>query len=255
MSGFFSHTVGIGIYERYGWFHFLLLFITFFTCYLIYKNRAKIRNWKYYDKFMRILFSSLFIGNLLVNNLIQIITNTWSYKIHLPLHICYIANLFLCYTLLTNNKKNSYKLTYFLSLVGPLTYLFFPDMATADGKSMLCGPDRSVFYLAFFSHNVLIIANFYCLFVYNWTIKKKNIFSTFVKINIIFGLVFIFNIIFKTNYIMTDGFPNFVYELIPILKHINTILILEFVGILVLTIAYLITLVTIKNDKFIKNTN
>ncbi len=251
MNNFFSHEVGWTIYQRYGWFHFLQIFITLIIILIIYFSREKLKNNKLNNKFIRVFMASFLLYNMLIYYFSQIITGYWSLERGLPLHLCFIANFLFIYVLYTNNKRNWFKWVYFLTFAGPLPYIIFPDIAV-NGVSKLFGPDRFLFYQAFFSHFFLIVCSCYCIFVYGWKINRKDIHNAFFISNLIFLIVFLFNLIFGTNYIMTKSLPNYIFDIIPFLKYINyPILILEIAGTLSMFIAYIPPMLI--NGKKIRN--
>ena len=231
---FFSKLPGIFVFENYALIHLLSIILSLIIIILIYIARNEIKKWKYHDKFMRYLMASIMLLNMLIYYISEIIMETYSYKYHLPLHFCFISGFLFMYILYTNKKK-WFKIIYFFSFAGPLPAIIFPDL--------IVGPDRFMFWQWYISHLFFIICSMYCLFVLDWKVEKKDMFLSMIYANIIFIIVFIFNIFFKTNYIMTDKLPDFIIEMFPFIKDFNyPIFWLEIAGFLSVLIAYLPTL-------------
>lgn len=204
---------------------------------LIYLLRGKIKNInKKYHKPIRYIMFTILFSNMAIYYGSYIYYGTYDWKVHLPLHLCFIAGtLFMIYLL--TGKRNLYKVIFPLTFVGPLPAIFYPDLTSSF--------DYFVFYQYFISHHLLMLFSYFLLYLEDFNITKKDILKTFILGNIIFITMFIFNTIFGTNYIMSYGFPDFIVELYPFLNHIWPPIVLELLGVFVLFLIYL--LVNVKN--------
>lgn len=154
----------------------------------------------------------------------------YTYKEHLPLHFCFIAGYLFMYTVLTKNEK-LYKLVYFFAFMGPLPAMIWPDLKSSF--------DAFIFYQFILSHHLFLILNFYIFYSYEHDFSKKDILKALIVSNIYFGLIYIFNLIFGTNYIMQKSLPEHILRIYPWIYTINyPIILLEITGTLVCFIAY-----------------
>lgn len=242
---FFSKVPGIFHFKNYGFIHLISIIITLIIITIIYIFRNKIKQWKYHDNFIRYLMAIILLLNMIIYYGSEIIMGTYTYKAHLPLHFCFISGFLFMYILFTN-KKNWFGVIYYFSFIGPLPAIIFPDLSV--------GPDRFMFWQWYISHLFFIISSLYCLFVLEWKIEFKDIFKSMVYANIIFILVYIFNLIFDTNYIMTDALPNYILDIFPFVKVFNyPVLWLELAGFISLFIAYIPNLLLNRNNFNKKN--
>lgn len=231
MRSFFELEPGLFHFKLFGFWHILTIIVTIVSIILIYRNREKIRKWKYHDKPMRYLIASIMFLNMTVYYLSKIILGIYDIRVHLPLHFCFISGYLFMFLLVTNSKK-MFKYVYFFSYAGPLPAIILPDL--------ICGPDRFVFWQFFISHHFFIISSMYILFVLDYKITRKDSVKSILYANIVFGLVFIFNQLFHTNYIMTSSLPAHVLKLMPFLKYFDfPIIWLELAGIMAFMVAYI----------------
>ena len=142
---------------------------------------------------------------------------------------------------LLTTKRKLYKVVYFLTFIGPLPAVIFPDLVSSF--------DAFIFYQYFISHHLLMIFSYFILYMDDFTIKIKDVFITFGWANFIFITMMIVNEIFGTNYIMSKELPPHIYELFPIFKEINPVPILEITGFLVVMIIYILVYIKNKEDE------
>lgn len=231
MKKFFELEPGIFHFKLFGFWHILMTVVTIISIILIYTNREKIRKWKYHDKPMRYLIAFTMFLNMTVYYLSKIVLGTYDIRVHLPLHFCFISGYLFMFLLVINRKK-MFKYVYFFSYAGPLPAIILPDL--------ICGPDRFIFWQFFISHHFFIISSMYVLFVLDYKITRKDALKSILYANVIFGLVFIFNQVFHTNYIMTSTLPAHILKLMPFLKYFDfPIIWLELAGIIAFMIAYI----------------
>ncbi len=231
MSNFFSFEPGFFNFEVFGWIHILISILMIIGIILIYIYKDKIRKIKNQNKIFRYTISALMLVNMLIYYLEAIINGHYSLEVHLPFHLCFISGFFFIYTLITNNKK-LFKYAYFFSFIGPLPAIILPDLIT--------GFDRFIFWHFIISHHIFLMASLYCLFVLKWKVNKIDIIKSFVIANIYFLFIFIFNLIFGTNYVMTTQLPVHVIEMFPFLEGFNNpVFWLYLAGTVAIVIAYI----------------
>ncbi len=212
---------------------------------LIYLLRNQIK--KIDKKKHRLIKYTMFIilfGNMAIYYGSYLYYGVYNWKVHLPLHFCFIAGILFMIYLLTGKRK-LYKIIFPLTFIGPLPAIFYPELTSSF--------DHFLFYQYFISHHLLMIFSYFILYLEDFTITLKDTIKTFITANLIFLIMSIFNMIFKTNYIMSGGLPNFLTELYPFLNHIFPPIVLETVGIIVLFLISLLTHIKNKEDNLLKN--
>lgn len=219
-------------FKLFGFWHILLLLFLIGGLLFIYYRKDQLKKWNRNEKKSRIAMASILLSNMLIYYGSKIIEGTWNFKVHLPLHFCFISGFLFMFALYTNNKK-LFRTTYFFSFAGPLPAILLPDLT--------CGMDRFIFWQFFISHHIFLLFSVYTYYVLDWKIEKGDAKRAFFHANIIFALVFLFNQIFKTNYIMTENLPAHVIKLMPFLKNIDfPIVWLELAGTLAFLFARLL---------------
>ena len=233
MKEFFGEVPGIFHFHLFGFWHILMTLVMLLAIFIIYKKRNEIRKWKYHDKPVRYFIAIFMFLNMVVYYVPMIIMGTWDVRVHLPFHLCFISGGLFMITMLTGNRK-LFKRVYFLSFLGPLPAILFPDL--------ICGPDRFIFWQFFISHHFFLTASLYTLFVLDYKIEKEDLPKALLFAFGIFGIMFIYNHIFGTNYIMMNKLPDHMLKLFPFLTYFDhPIIWLMLTGFLVFYLAYLLT--------------
>lgn len=237
---FLDENIGIP-FTLFGKVHIGCILIVLTGLLLIYlmRNRIKNINKKYHKKIKYIMFALLF-SNMAIYYGSYIYYGVYNWKVHLPLHICFIAGILFMIYLLTGKRK-MYKVIFPLTFIGPLPAIFYPDLSSSF--------DYFVFYQYFISHHLLMIFSYFILYMEDFKITYNDTIKTFILGNIIFITMSIFNNLFNTNYIMSGGFPDFVTELYPLLNYIWPPIVLETLGIIVLLLIYGLIYIKNKDDK------
>lgn len=219
---FLDETDDITKLNLFGPAHIFLLLMTIALAVLLYWKRDDIKRWKYRQS-VRYVMAGVFFVNMLLLYTYFILTGVYTWKLHLPLHLCFISGYLLCFVLVTGNRK-LFGSGLFFYLDCPLPAMLWPNTPMRI--------DRFLSWHFVISHHILLLTGLYCLFVLEYKIEKKSMIKAFVLGNIIFVFVFAFNKVFGTNYIMTDTLPPHILQLFPFLKYFNIpILWLELCGI------------------------
>lgn len=227
---FLDETDQVDKINLFGLSHIFLLLSTLAIGIFMYIKREQLKQWKWKEKF-RYVLAALFFVNMLFLYLFFILKGVYSWKLHLPLHLCFISGYLLMYVLITGNQK-LFRAVYFFTWVGPLPAMIWPNTPMRA--------DRFLSYQFVISHHILLLAGLYCLFVLEYPVTFKDIKRAFLLGNIIFVSVFVFNNLFGTNYIMTNTLPPHIIKLFPFLQYLNIpILWLEICGIAMMFLAYI----------------
>lgn len=230
MKEFFVNENPYFLYKPFGLIHILFITITLLTSIIIYKKRNSISKIPT-KRIKRILKVSTII--LLLNMLIYTFGNlyygSFNYKEMLPFHLCFIANYMFMYGILFN-KESILKLTLFISFIGPIPAILWPDLVSTF--------DNYNFWQLIISHHFFLNISLFSYYGLNYRIGKKDYIKVFVLINILLLISLPFNKAFDTNYIFTNYIPDNVIELYPFIENIPTFLILEVVGLFISYIIY-----------------
>ncbi len=217
-------------YNMFGFNHIFSILLAVIPMILIYIFRDKIS--KIDEKKSRKILVIL-ATIMLVSQVFYLVTNIaygiFDYKIHLPFHLCFISNYIFIYAIYAK-KDNLLKYTFFLSFIGPIPAMLWPELPSSW--------DYFKFYEYFISHHVFIVASFFSYFALNYKIELKHIIKSAIFVNIlIFGMM-PFNIIFDMNYIYSSEIPAYIVNIYPFLKFFNPLLTIEVTGIVIATILY-----------------
>lgn len=224
---FVNEKIGIP-FHKFDLTHICLSLLLIICLFIIYKKRnelPKIKN----KKRLKIIFSVILITNMCILYGTYMYYGVWDYKMHLPLHLCFITgNLYAIAAIF--DLKALYRIVYFLVFIGPLPAIIWPDNTSCF--------DNYLWYHYIISHHGLFIFSFFTYYMDKVKITKRDLINTLLVGNIIFFSMAIFNNIFGTTYIMTNELPEHILTLYPFLRSINNpILVLEFVGMLAFLVA------------------
>lgn len=230
-------------FKEFGFIHCTCILIVLIGLIIIYYNRNKISNLPEKNK-KRILncVAIVMLINMVIYNIAPHVFGYFNYKIHLPFQLCFIAGYLFMFGILFQ-KQSILKLTFFLSFIGPIPAILWPDMPSTF--------DDFNFWKYFISHHLFILASFFSYYAYNYKITQKDIVKVFLFTNILILIMLPFNLIFNMNYIYSNQIPSNVLKLYPFLDKIPAYLTIEILGIIIMTILYQI--VRLRNKELVKN--
>ncbi len=213
------------LFKQFGLIHSIFIIIPIIGVILIYLNRNKISKISQ-DKVNIILKVSATI--LLINMIIFTVGNLYfgSFDInkHLPFHLCFIANYIFIFAILFN-KLNLLKYTIFLSFIGPIPAILWPELVSTI--------DNFDFWQYVISHHFFICISLFSYYALSFKVVIKDYFKTFLLTNFLMLIMYPFNLTFHTNYIFSTKIPDNVMALYPWLKYFPPMLTLEVVGLLI----------------------
>lgn len=226
---FIDETITIP-YKLFGKTHLFLLAFVIIGLAIIYFNRTKIYKISFKSK-RRItkIIAIILLTNLLTLYIFQPLFHNFDFKDMLPLHLCYLSNIFYIYVILFN-KENLYKYTYFLSFLGPIPAIIFFNVPSVW--------ESFNFYLYVISHHILVLGGFLTFYMYPQKIDKKSPIKLAIILHIMYFIMMIFNNHFDTNYFFSESIPPIIIEIFPFLKYLPTTLILEVVAISLIYFLY-----------------
>lgn len=240
---FFRNDHPFVAYKPFGFIHIICILFVVLTLILIYINRNKISNLK--EKTKRkilVVTATIMLINMIIYNIAPHIFGYFNYKIHLPFQLCFISGYMFMYGIFFKNE-NILKITFFLSFIGPIPAILWPDLPSTF--------DDFNFWKYFISHHIFICASFFSYYALNYKITKKDLLNVIIVTQLMILIMMPFNIIFDMNYIYSSQIPANIIEMYPFLKHIIPIFAIEAIGLLIFTLLY--KLVKIRNKELLKN--
>ena len=197
-DGFFGYGE-VGDFKYFSFWHFLPIVLLIIAIILTYKNRIKIRNWKYEERFRYILaftmmivemsyfWRLLYVGDELGQN---------SLLIKLPLQVCQWSLISCIFMILSKNQK-LFDICFYVCLILGTAACLTPTVIVRTG------PTYYRYYQFFLEHELPICSVFYMMFVH----KLK---PTYKGLYFVIGLLFILALlcIYVNNHI--DG-ANYMY--------------------------------------------
>lgn len=221
------------LFKQFGLIHNIFILIAIIGVILIYINRNKISKIpKYKAKKTLKTGAIILLLNMIIFTAGFLIYGCFDYTKHLPFHLCFIANYMFIYGILFE-KENILKYTIFLSFIGPIPAILWPDMTSTF--------DNMEWWQYVISHHFFIMLSFFSYYALGYKVEFKNYIKVFFFTNFLMLIMYPFNLSFNTNYIFSTKIPDNVMALYPWLKYFPPMLTLEVVGLLISgTIYYLI---------------
>ena len=143
-------------------------------------------------------FAYLAIIFYVSTNIFALIIGNWTIQDFLPLHLCNIS-YFICILVLLNKKQWMYEWALLLALPSALNALATPEL--------IWGSSNWHIFEYYFTHGVLIFVPLYLMFVMNYKLRILSWWKIFLRAQIAFLIVFIFNFILDTNYMFLLSKP------------------------------------------------
>jgi len=177
----------------------------------------------------------LVMANYLLWVVLELVAGTFDMRLHLPFHLCRLANLAMP-LVMVYRRYRVYEILFFWGLSGVLQGTITPDIA-ADYPHF--------HYFRFWvGHNGLVLAVIYATVVYGMRPTGRSIWRAFVALNVFFVITIFVNLILDANYFWICGKPvNELGEHVPsLLDYMGHwpwyILTAEFVALLHFFLAY-----------------
>ena len=153
---------------------------------------------------------------------------TWTIKDFLPFHLCNIS-YFICILLLLFKKKWMYEWSLLLGMPSAFHALITPEL--------IWGSTNWYLFEYYFMHGSLILVPLYLMILMKLKLRTFSWLKTFFRVQVVFVSVFIFNLLFDTNY-MFLMFKPLVNNPLIIGDWPDYILIIQFIGFLHISLIY-----------------
>ena len=218
------------LFKQFGLIHNIFIASAVIGLIIIYLNRHKISkvSSKTNNRILKISAIILLI-NMIIFTFGNLYFGSFDYKEHLPFHLCFIANYLFIFGILFN-KEGILKLTIFMSFIGPIPAILWPNLVSTI--------DNFNFWQYVISHHFFICISLYSYYALNYKVVLKNYIYTFVLTNFLMLIMYPFNLTFKTNYIFSTKIPDNVMVLYPWLKYFPPMLTLEVTGLIISGLVY-----------------
>lgn len=129
-------------------------------------------------------------------------------------------------------KDNLLKITLFLSFIGPIPAILWPDLPSTF--------DDFNFWKYFISHHVFICISFFSYYALNYKIELKDIIKAFLFANSLILIMMPFNHIFNMNYIYSSEIPSNIVAMYPWVEKFPPFLVIEITGIVIAFVLFLL---------------
>ncbi len=230
MREFFLDENIIYPFKLFGRVHIGCILFALLGLIMVYLKRDDIKKIpiKYHKKIKRVFFWILFL-NMTIYYSSKVYYGVYDWKVHLPLHICFISGILFMIYLLKPNRK-FFKVIFPFVFVGPLPAIIYPELTSSF--------DYFVFYQYFISHHIFMIFGLFIFYLDDYKVHFEHLVKSLILGNGIFITMTIFNKVFNTNYIMSTTLPDHILKIYPYLASVWPPLLLEMVAISVLFILY-----------------
>jgi hypothetical integral membrane protein (TIGR02206 family) len=176
-EGFFGYSNKQDFFIGSIW-HILPIVLMAIAIILIYKNREKIKNFKYETSVRYILAFVMMIVEMSYYWRLLYVGNQGkedTMLAYLPFQLCQWGLIICIFTIISKNKK-LFSINYYITLLFATIALIYPLVITNTG------PRYYRYYQFYLEHILPIISVFYLMFVHDMKPEKKGILYTFFVI-------------------------------------------------------------------------
>ncbi len=170
-----------------------------FFCMFFFLVLGRLLNERQNLKIAKLLSLMLFISTLL-SHAGNLISNQWTVREHLPLHLCSINGLICITILLIKNNKSLFEFSFYGGVIGGIIALLTPQINDYDGSIL----EYLVYYL---SHSLIILIPFYMLLYLNFKLRPYSWFKTILHLNLLMIILMPLNYFIKSNYMYLNKPP------------------------------------------------
>ena len=218
------------LFHQFGLIHDIFIGLAIIGVIVIYLNRQKISKIpKEKNKLILKISAVILLINMIIFTFGNLYFGSFDFNEHLPLHLCFIANYLFIFAILFN-KQSILKTTIFLSFIGPIPAILWPNLVSTI--------DNFNFWQYVISHHFFICISLYSYYALNYHVEFKNFIITFIFTNFLMLAMYPFNLKFHTNYIFSTKIPDNVIVLYPWLKHFPPMVTLEVTGLVISGLVY-----------------
>ena len=140
----------------------------------------------------------LVMSSYLIWVILELIAGTFDVKLHLPIHLCRLANL-LIPLVMVRRSYFFYEILYFWGLSGMFQAVLTPDIAA--------GFPHFQYWRFWFAHHGMILALIYATVVYDMRPTITSVWKALLALNIFLVIAIIANLFLDANYFWICGKP------------------------------------------------
>ena len=138
-----------------------------------------------------IILGFIVMSNYLVWVILEIISGTFDFKLHLPFHLCRFANLAIPIVMIWK-KERLFQVLYFWGMSGMLQGAITPDVTH--------GFPHFHYFRFFIGHNGMVLVLIYAIVVLGFRPSFKGLLDSFIALNLFLILAAVINLILDSNY-------------------------------------------------------
>ena len=138
-----------------------------------------------------IILGFIVMSNYLVWVILEIISGTFDFKLHLPFHLCRFANLAIPIVMIWK-KERLFQVIYFWGMSGMLQGAITPDVTH--------GFPHFHYFRFFIGHNGMVLVLIYAIVVLGFRPSLKGLFDSFIALNLFLILAAVINLVLDSNY-------------------------------------------------------
>tara|TARA_B100000029_G_scaffold451597_1_gene476279 strand:- start:104 stop:826 length:723 start_codon:yes stop_codon:yes gene_type:complete len=138
-----------------------------------------------------IILGFIVMSNYLVWVILEIISGTFDFKLHLPFHLCRFANLAIPIVMIWK-KERLFQVLYFWGMSGMLQGAITPDVTH--------GFPHFHYFRFFIGHNGMVLVLIYAIVVLGFRPSLKGLFDSFIALNLFLILAAVINLVLDSNY-------------------------------------------------------
>tara|TARA_Y100000992_G_scaffold136541_1_gene90351 strand:+ start:1336 stop:1938 length:603 start_codon:yes stop_codon:yes gene_type:complete len=146
------------------------------------------------------LLSFILLLSTLFSHTGNVVSNQWTIREHLPLHLCSINGLICITILFIKNNKSIFEFSFYGGVIGGIVALLTPQINDYD-RSIL---EYLVYYV---SHSLIILIPFYLLLYLNFKLRPYSWFKTILNLNLLMIILMPINYLIKSNYMYLNKPP------------------------------------------------
>ena len=186
----FDYLNNYSSFQLFGKSHWIAIILFFLIAVILPWFSKKYLEEKYQSTVGLILIFLVFI-NYPVWVFLELIAGTFDLKLHLPLHLCRLANLLLPIALIWKNDK-IFQILYYWGMSAMFQAIFTPDI-THDFPHFH-------YFRYFAAHQLLVICLIYYVVVFNMRPTLSGLKNAFLALNVFLVIAFISNKVIGSNY-------------------------------------------------------
>lgn len=164
-------------------------------CLLVGKHSSK-KNVELFAK----VFVCLFIVIYFIYHMLHVYDGTWTLNKRLPLHLCGITSVIICFILFIDKKQFWFEFLFYAGILGGLNALYTPLIDNYTGVDFF-------YYEYFYSHTSIIILPLYMYYYMGMNLSKYSWLKSFLFINILMVIIMPIDFLIDANYMYLKNPP------------------------------------------------